>query len=278
LSAKIQISQSTQFWYLGCRLEGPARSNSLRLTPRMFGQGIKQHIKIPTRRKNVQKDLKNRKGVSFVLGPNVALAFDRWLAFFGHRLISGEIHHVVSLFMYRLLSSTNSTTAKDYVYQVPLRRRGYPRHGGSFWDLDRRTATDALVEGIINKDEPAGAVRYDPFLRAPDSLGLPSAGPNQSQPPDGGLAGQLLRHPARRQQAFQLGRKTIVNTHPSPAYPCRTGCRRCGSRLQGSLQLGKLRADEFSQTVEANTNNPGSGGTFLGSKGFIPESKADAGC
>ena len=85
----------------------------------MIGQWIERDIKIPTRRENVQKDLKNSKGMGFVFGPDVALAFDRWLAFFGHRFISGELHHVISLFIYRLLSSTNSTSAKVYVYQVP---------------------------------------------------------------------------------------------------------------------------------------------------------------
>ena len=85
----------------------------------MIGQWIERDIKIPTRRKNVQKDLKNCKGMGFVFGPDVALALDHWLAFFGHRLISGEIHHVVSLFIYRLLNSTNSMSAKVYEYQVP---------------------------------------------------------------------------------------------------------------------------------------------------------------
>jgi hypothetical protein len=84
----------------------------------MIGQGIKHYIKIPTRRKNVQKDLKNCKGMGFVFGPDVGLAFDRWLTFFGHRLKCGEIYHVVSLFIYRLLNSTNSESSF------------FPRNGG----------------------------------------------------------------------------------------------------------------------------------------------------
>ena len=92
-----------------------------------------------------------------------------------------------------------------------------------------------------HKDEPTGAWWYDPFLRAADSLGFPSTGPGQSQPPDGGMAGQLLRYSFRRQSAFQPGRETFVNTRPSPAYHAGQDGRRYGHCLHGSLQLGKLR-------------------------------------
>src|SRR5215469_16170374 len=91
------------------------------------------------------------------------------------------------------------------------------------------------------KAEPACAWGHHPFLRAADSLGLPSTGSSQPQSPDRGLAGQLLRHSVCRQPAPQPGREALADARPSPADRARKHGRRRGDRLYGSLRLGKLR-------------------------------------
>ena len=68
------------------------------------------------------------------------------------------------------------------------------------------------------------------------------AGPSQPQSPDRGLAGQLFRPLVRRQPAFQPGREALVSAGPSPTDHARMDGCGCGSRLHGSLQLGKLRS------------------------------------
>src|SRR6516164_6429634 len=98
-----------------------------------------------------------------------------------------------------------------------------------------------IARGGSYKAEPACAWGHHPFLRAADSLGLPSTGSSQPQSPDRGLAGQLLRHSVCRQPAPQPGREALTDARPSPADRARKHGHRRGDRLYGSLRLGKLR-------------------------------------
>ena len=88
--------------------------------------------------------------------------------------------------------------------------------------LDRVKSTpypNRLVEGVIKLNLP-GAGKHYPFLRTADSLGFPSAGSSQHQPPHRGLAGQLLRHSVCRQLAPQPGEKRLlVHAQALPPRP-----------------------------------------------------------
>src|SRR5262249_34258974 len=80
------------------------------------------------------------------------------------------------------------------------------------------------TRGGSYKAEPACAWRHHPFLRAADSLGLPSTGSSQPQSPDRGLAGQLLRHSVCRQPAPQPGTSAPESMATDVETACTGAC------------------------------------------------------